>query len=259
MPSFQGSTWQRLNNDAIRRGAALWLLIDPDKTSPAQARRLAHSACEHGCDALVLGASTGTPERFAEVAEAVFSDRPAPLLIFPNGAAQVVPHADAILFMSLLSGRNPRFLIEEQVQGAPHVWQHGLEAIPTAYLLVKSGKTSAVERVSETEPLSREHTQPAWEHTLAARYLGMSLVYLEAGSGAPQTVPSAMVSRCSEAGIPLAVGGGVRTPEQAAELVRAGARFMVVGNQFEDQPDWELFSDMAAAVHCKETVNAHSH
>jgi putative glycerol-1-phosphate prenyltransferase/phosphoglycerol geranylgeranyltransferase len=111
------SAWQRLKDGAVKRGAGLWTLIDPDKTAPEAARRLAHAACANGCDALVLGASTGSPERFAQVAEAVFDARPVPLLIFPNGAAQVVPHADAILFMSLLSGRNPRFLVEEQVQG----------------------------------------------------------------------------------------------------------------------------------------------
>lgn len=256
--SSRASTWQRLTDDASRRGAALWFLIDPDKSEPSAARRLAHSACEHGCDALVLGASTGSADRFAQVAEAVFNERPAPLLIFPNGASQVVQHADAILFMSLLSGRNPRFLVEEQVQGAPLVWQHGLESISTAYLLVESGKVSTVERVSETRPLPRDLLQPAWDHTLAARYLGMALVYLEAGSGAPQTVPAAIVSRCAEAGLPLAVGGGIRTPEQASVLVQAGARFVVVGNQFEERPDWGLFAELAAAVHCRETADAHS-
>ncbi len=252
------STWHRLTEEASQRGAALWLLIDPDKTGPGAGRRTAEEARRHGCDALVLGASTGSAERFADVAQAMFKDRPCPLLIFPNGAAQVVPHADAILFMSLLSGRNPRFLAEEQVQGAPLVLKHGLEAIPTAYLLIESGRASAVERVSETRPLSRSLPDDAWAHALAARYLGMSLVYLEAGSGAPHSVPPALVRRCAEAGLPLAVGGGVRTPEQAARLVEAGAKFIVVGNQFEERPDWVLFAEMAAAVHSREAAVAHS-
>lgn len=246
------STWQGLTDAASERGAALWFLVDPDKTSPAMARRMSHEAFEHGCDALVLGASTGSAERFSEVARAVYDDRPCPLLIFPNGATQVVPYADAILFMSLLSGRNPRFLVEEQVQGAPQVHRHGLEAIPTAYLLIESGHVSSVERVSETLPLAAAQPENVWAHALAARYLGMSLVYLEAGSGAPRSVPPELVNRCVEAGLPVAVGGGVRTSEQAALLVGAGASFIIVGNHFEEQPDWMLFADLAAAVHHRE-------
>lgn len=250
MKPLARSTWERLTLDSARRGAGLWLLIDPDKTGPREACRTADEAERNGCDAIVLGASTGSAERFAEVAEAVFKRRrQCPLLIFPNGAAQVVPHADAILFMSLMSGRNARFLIDEQVQGAPLVQMHGLQAIPTAYLLIESGKTSSVELVSETRPLSRLHPEEAWAHALAARYLGMSLVYLEAGSGAPNSVPAEVVRRTRDAGLPVAVGGGLRTPRQVEELAEAGARFIVVGNQFEERPDWGLFAEIVEAVH----------
>jgi phosphoglycerol geranylgeranyltransferase len=215
---------------------------------------MACAAWQHGCDAVVLGASTGDPDRFALVAEAVFDRCPCPLLLFPNGAQQVVPHADAILFMSLLSGRNPRYLVEEQVKGAPRVRECGLEAIPTAYLLVDSGQKSTVEHVSETQPLPRHLPELAFAHALAARYLGMSLVYLEAGSGAPQSVPPAMVTRCVEAGLKVAVGGGVRTPETACDLVRSGASFVVVGNHFENRHAWTLFSEIASAVHTREAA-----
>jgi len=249
------STWQNLQDAAGRNGAGLWLLIDPDKTSAADAASLATKAGEQGCDAILLGASTGSADHFARVARAVFDRSVKPVLLFPNGAAQVVLHADAILFMSLLSGRNPRFLIEEQVAGAPLVNAHGLEAIGTAYLLVESGVATTVQQVSETQPLDRDDVEGAWCHALAAKYLGMSLLYLEAGSGAAQSVPEAMVKRCASAGLPVAVGGGIKTPEQASQLVEAGARFVVVGNHFQTTPDWILMDELLAAVHSKSLVS----
>jgi phosphoglycerol geranylgeranyltransferase len=248
------STWSKLNEAANRQGAGLWLLIDPEKTDVAEAARTAGLASTHGCDALLVGASTGSSEQFSAVARAVFHAADCPVLLFPNGAAQVVPHADAILFLSLLSGRNPRYLIDEQVKGAPLVRQHGLEAIPTAYLLIESGHQSSVEQVSGTRPLARCEPELASAHALAARYLGMSLLYLEAGSGAPEPVPGELVSQCANAGMPVAVGGGIRTPRVVADLTQAGARFVVVGNHFETQPDWTLFDELAAATHHKEAL-----
>jgi phosphoglycerol geranylgeranyltransferase len=234
----------------------LWLLIDPDETSAADAASLAEQSGERGCDAILLGASTGSADHFARVARAVHESSVKPVVLFPNGATQVVPHAHAILFMSLLSGRNPRFLIEEQLAGAPHVYAHGLEAIGTAYLLVDSGVHTAVQQVSETRPLNRDDVEGAWSCALAAKYFGMSLLYLEAGSGAAQSVPTDMVKRCASSGLPVAVGGGIRQPEQASLLVAAGARFVVVGNRFQTNPDWSLMDEFIAAVHSATLVSA---
>jgi phosphoglycerol geranylgeranyltransferase len=252
------STWNRLTDRARSCGAALWLLIDPEKTDPARAAATATAAAERGCDAVLLGASTGGAEQFARVARAVKDSCPCPVLLFPNGAAQVVPHADAILFMSLLSGRNPRYLIEEQVQGAPRVLEYGLETIPTAYLLIESGQVSTVQAISDTRPIPRDSPELAGAHALAARFLGMSLVYLEAGSGAPRTVPEAVVKTCAATGMTVAAGGGIRSPEAAAGLAQAGASFVVVGNHFEERPDWELFSEIASATHYKEALHVPS-
>lgn len=249
------STWNQLQTAAQERGAGLWFLIDPDKTEPERAADTAQEAARRGCDAVLLGASTGCASQFARVAREVHRRRPCPVLLFPNGASQVVPHADAILFMSLLSGRNPRFLIEEQVEGAPLVREYGLEAIPTAYLLVDSGQVSTVQSITDTRPIPRQDFESAGAHALAARYLGMSLLYLEAGSGAPNTVPTDMVRECRKSGMTIAVGGGIRTPRAASELVQSGASFVVVGNHFEHQTDWQLFSELAAAVHEKEAVH----
>jgi phosphoglycerol geranylgeranyltransferase len=172
-----------------------------------------------------------------------------PVVIFPGEAAQVVPGADAILFLSLLSGRNPQYLVAEQVRAAPRVAECELETIPTAYLLVESGRTSAVEYISGTQPIPRDQPPIASAHALAARYLGMRLVYLEAGSGAPRPVPEEVVRACGFSGLPLAVGGGIRSPQEVGALVRAGAHFIVVGNHFEREPDWGLFGELVDATH----------
>lgn len=207
-----------------------------------------------GCDAFLIGTSIGSPARFAAVTQAVKRAVNKPVLIFPNGAAQVVPHADAILFMSLLSGRNPEYLIGEQVKGAPLVDEYNLEAIPTAYLLIDSGHSTAVEFVSNTRPIPRDKADIAYAHCLAAKYFGMQLAYLEAGSGAPQTVPIEMLKLCAQSGLRFAVGGGIREPEQASRLAEAGASFVVIGTRFEPEPDWGLYREFVDAVHTKAHV-----
>jgi phosphoglycerol geranylgeranyltransferase len=234
----------------------MWHLIDPESLTPAEAAKTAEVSVKSGSDAILIGASTGSPRRFEDVCKAVKEAVKCPVLIFPNGAAQVVPWADAIIFMSLLSGRNPEFLIGEQVKGAPLVKKFGLEAIPTAYLLIESGKVTTVETVSKTQPIPRDQIEVATAHALAARYMGMRMVYLEAGSGAPNTVPLEMVRACVQAGLAITVGGGIRTPDQAAAMAGAGAHFVVAGNGYETNPDWGLFREFVDAVHSKTSVQA---
>lgn len=245
--------WTRLQSDAAIRGAAIWQLIDPDKTAPEPAADIAAAASNLGCDAFLIGASTGAPDRFAAVTRAVKGATDKPVLIFPNGAAQVNPHADAILFMSLLSGRNPDYLIGEQLKGAPRVAEYNLEAIPTAYLLIESGHVTTVQKVSGTTPIPRDDFALVRDHCLAAKYFGMRLAYLEAGSGAEHTVPADTVRHCAATGLAVAVGGGIRRPEQAAHLVDAGASFIVVGTRFEPEPDWNLYKEFVDATHSQET------
>jgi phosphoglycerol geranylgeranyltransferase len=252
----QSPVWNRLNHAAHTQGAALLQLLDPEQMSPEHATETAMTAAASGCDAFLIGGSTGSPDRFRAVCRAVHRAVDQPVVIFPNGAAQVFPDADAILFMSLLSGRNPEYLISQQVKGAPRVAECGLEAIPTAYLLIESGRTSAVEFISGTRPIPRAHVSIARDHALAARYLGLRLLYLEAGSGAPQPVPTEMVRSCAEVGLPLAVGGGIREPQQAEELVAAGVRFVVIGNRFEPRTDWTLFKEFVDAIHTQAHVPA---
>lgn len=250
------TVWNRLWEASQSFGGAMWHLLDPESLTPDEAAKTAELSARAGSDAILIGASTGSPERFEAVCKSVKSAVDCPVMIFPNGAAQVVSCADAIIFMSLLSGRNPEYLIGQQVEGAPLVEKYNLEAIPTAYLLIESGGTTTVETVSETEPIPRDQVKVVAAHALAAKFLGMRMVYLEAGSGAPHTVPLEMVQACVQTGLAVTVGGGIRTPDQAAAMVEAGAHFVVAGNGYETEPDWALFREFVDAVHSKTPVRA---
>ena len=231
---MSGPIWTRLLQAAGRQGAAHLVLIDPDRTDPDRAQRLARECDAARVDALLFGSSTPPVREGGPVLDAVRSVTSLPVVLFPGSADQLLPGADAVLFLSLLSGRNPRFLADEQVRGAPRVMEWDLEPIPTGYLLVGDAATSSVARVTGTRPLPSDPADIAVAHAQAAACLGMSLVYLEGGSGAPSPVPTALVRRIARAiPIPVATGGGVRHPADAAALVVAGARFVVTGTAHE--------------------------
>ncbi|MDE0041030.1 MAG: phosphoglycerol geranylgeranyltransferase, partial [Candidatus Poribacteria bacterium] len=159
-------------------------------------------------------------------------------------------HADAILYLSLISGRNANFLIGEQVKAAPRIRQYGIEPIPTGYMLIDSGRQTSVGFMSGTTPLPRDKYDLAWSHALAAEYLGMRLVYLEAGSGAEHPVPDQMIAAVKEhVSIPILVGGGITSPEIAVQKVEAGADFIVTGTAIENCRSLMLMKQFADAVH----------
>ena len=143
-----------------------------------------------------------------------------PVIFFPGGVGQLNGHYDAMLFMSVISGRNPHYLIGEQVIAAPLVKVMGIETIPTGYILMDGGAGSTVEFVSGTRPIPMNRPDVAVAHALAGQYLGMNLIYLEAGSGAKEPVATGIVESVSDAvDVPLIVGGGIRSPETASETV----------------------------------------
>ena len=158
--------------------------------------------------------------------------------------------ADALLFLSLISGRNPNLLIGEQVKAAPAIKKAGIEVIPTGYMLIESGVLTSVSFVSNTLPIPRNKPDIACAHALAGQYLGLKLIYLEAGSGAEKPVPPVMVKAVSQyIDMPVIVGGGIKDPEYARTLADSGASFVVIGNALEDTPG--LVEEFAAAVHKK--------
>lgn len=230
--------------------AGFWVLIDPDRHAPAEAARRAEAAQRAGADAILVGSSILISDNFAATVELVKRAASVPVLLFPGSTAQLSGDADAVLFLSLISGRNPELLIGQHVRAAPVIRSLGLEVIPTGYLLIESGTLTATEYMSDTKPIPRAKPDIAMAHALAAEYLGMRLVYLDAGSGARQPVPPEMIAACaSYITLPIIVGGGIHDGAAAQAAVSAGASFIVVGNALERARGGALLGELAAAVH----------
>ncbi len=211
---------------------------------------MAAAASESGADAILIGGSLILASNFDEMVLAIRSAASIPCIIFPGSVMQISRHADAILFLSLVSGQNPNYLIGEQIKAAPLIQYLGLEAIPTGYMLIESGRVTSAEFMSNTRPIPRDKNDIAKATALAAQYLGMKLVYLEAGSGAQHAVPIEMISAVSSyVNVPVILGGGIRTPERAAQCVTAGASFVVTGNVLEKEGGKMLIRDFADAIH----------
>jgi putative glycerol-1-phosphate prenyltransferase len=232
------------------RGAGFWVLIDPDRTAPADAGARAADAERAGADVILVGSSLLISDKFDVTVREIKSAVSLPIVIFPGSTAQISTHADAILFLSLISGRNPDLLIGQHVRAAPAIKAIGLESIPTGYMLIESGTLTTIEFISDTKPIPRKKPDIAMAHALAAEYMGMKLVYLDGGSGAKEAVPPEMIRACYEyITLPIIVGGGIRSGEAAHAAVSAGASFVVVGNALEESNERSLLSELADAVH----------
>ncbi len=238
-----------------RRGGGFFLLLDPDRLIEQDYLELAEAAEDCGVDALLVGTSFMFSVNFHQAIKQIKQATNLPVIIFPGSFAQVAPDADAILFSSLISGRNPNYLIEEQVKGAPLVRRFGIEPISTGYMLIESGPLTSVQFIANCLPIPRSQSDIACAHALAAQYMGMQMVYLEAGSGAELAVPVQMVGAVAEmVDIPVMVGGGLRTPEDCSDRIEAGASFVVMGNHFERDPQFSFIREVASATHPEELI-----
>ena len=238
-----GSPHRAVSLPFDQRGG-LVVLVDPGRTAPHEARVLAARAAEAGVCGFLLGDSLGGGASVAAHVAAMKQSAPdLPIVQFPASAEDLAPQVDAVLFLVLVSGRNPRYLIEEQVRAVPFFDRYpDVKAIATAYILIDGGRESAVEQVSRTEPLSAEDAEEVAAHVKAARLMGMHATYLEAGSGATQPVSGRVIRaarRATEG--PLLVGGGIRDAGAARQARLAGADYVVVGTLFE--------RDVAADLH----------
>src|SRR2546427_3260175 len=223
--------------ERVSRGKVHMTLIDPDKQSAAEAGSLAGLATDAGTDAIMVGGSTGvTQEKVDGTVRAIKAAAKVPVILFPAGASSLSRHADAVYFMSLLNSRSTRLIVGEQRRAARMIKSWGLEPIPMAYLIVEPGMRAG--QVGEADPISRSRPEDAVEWALAALFMGIRLVDLEAGCGAPEPGPSAM-GRAAEAASPitLVVGGGIRTPAAAAAVAKAGAGIPVTGAGVEQTKD----------------------
>lgn len=236
----------------INRGErSYWILLDPDDFSKADVAKICLSAGNQcSVDAILVGGSILYKSSVNDFVSAIKKRTSIPVVLFPGDATQLTPFADALLYLSLVSGRNPVNLIGEHVKAAPVIRSMGLEPLSTAYLLVESGAVSSVEFMSNTRPLPRNKPEIAAAHALAAQYMGMKLVYLEAGSGAPQHVPAEMIRQVkATVDIPVIVGGGIRDAGAAREMLDAGADVIVTGNMLKSKGGLVTMMEIAETVH----------
>lgn len=215
----------------------LAILIDPDKINEVDLRKLVELANVANVDYLFVGGSLMTSTWLDKLLIFIKNQSNIPTILFPGSMNQISKYADGILYLSLISGRNPQYLIGEHVVSAPMIKQSGLEVLPTGYILIDGGKATTVSYMSHTNPIPNNKPEIAQCTAMAGEMLGLKLIYLDAGSGAEISVSTEMIASVKASiEIPLIVGGGIRTPEKAHEMYRAGADLLVVGNVLEKDP-----------------------
>ncbi len=226
----------------------LALLLDPDQLMDEQALKKAIGIAEAtGVDLIFFGGSLLSGHQFEAPLQKIKSMTDLPVVLFPGSALQVSAAADAILFTTLISGRNPEFLIGQQVLAAPAIKASGIEVIPTGYMLIDSGKPTTASYVSNTWPIPYNKPEIAATTALAGEMLGLKLMYLDSGSGADHAVSTAMISAVNNhISVPLVVGGGINSAEALISRFRAGADVAVVGTAAEKDPF--ILRDMAVAI-----------
>jgi putative glycerol-1-phosphate prenyltransferase len=226
----------------------LAVLIDPDKPTDEQILSIVEKAKAADVDFFFVGGSLLVTDSLDHCIKLLKANCDIPVLIFPGNSLQISKYCDGFLLLSLISGRNPEMLIGRHVIAAPYLKLYGNEIIPTGYMLIDSGKATSVSYMSDTTPIPHDKDDIALCTAIAGEMLGLKLIYLEAGSGALIPVSTSMISKVSKMiKIPLIVGGGIRTPEMAAEAAKAGADIITIGTAFEKEP--ELLKRFADAIH----------
>jgi len=224
------------------------VLIDPDKLRLGNLDRLLKTSIDSGVHYFFIGGSLIVNNMLDACLEIISDHCEIPLVLFPGNSFQLSDKADAILFLSLISGRNPELLIGNHVISAPFLKASPLEILSTGYMLVDGGVETTVAYISNTKPIPADKDDIAVCTALAGEMLGLKLIYLDAGSGAIRPVSESMIEQVSASvDIPVIVGGGIRSPEKALAQVRAGADLIVVGNALENDPS--LAGEIASAIH----------
>lgn len=235
-----------------RRGLgkkAIAVLVDPDKVEdPSRLLQLINLASENCVDYFFVGGSLVTTTNLSEVVKKIKENVTIPVVLFPGNSMQIEPSADALLFLSLISGRNPELLIGQHVIAAPVIRNTKLEVIPTGYLLINSGRITSVAYISNTTPIPDDKYSLASCTAMAGEMLGLQLIYLDAGSGAEKEISTKMIASVRKAiNVPLIVGGGINTSQKALAALEAGADMIVIGNALEKDP--ELLTSIADKVY----------
>ncbi|MFD1000169.1 geranylgeranylglyceryl/heptaprenylglyceryl phosphate synthase [Ohtaekwangia kribbensis] len=225
------------------------ILIDPDKVEePANLNQLINLASENCVDYFLVGGSLVTTTNLSDVVKQIKQNVTIPVILFPGNSMQIDSSADGLLFLSLISGRNPELLIGQHVIAAPVIRNTKLEVIPTGYMLINSGRTTSVAYISNTMPIPDDKYSLAACTAMAGEMLGLQAIYLDAGSGAEKEISARMIAAVRKAvNVPLIVGGGINTTQKALKALEAGADMIVIGNALEKDP--ELLIEIADKVY----------
>ena len=224
------------------------VLIDPDKVNPPAIEQLVKLSVDAGVDYFLVGGSLVISNQLDEVVQQIKAACDIPVILFPGSPSQVSKYADGLLYLSLISGRNPELLIGQHVISAPFVKQSGLEIISTAYMVVDGGAPTTVSYISNAAPLPSDKNEIAMCTAMAGEMLGMKVVYMDAGSGAKRPISESMIQAVAQQiEAPLIIGGGIIDPEKAYRNCKAGADVIVIGNAIEKNAT--LIKEMAAAIH----------
>lgn len=215
------------------------ILIDPDKCDNGEnLKNLLYKSKSAGVSYLFIGGSTVTKVQFENTIDFIKLHSDIPVVIFPGSFHQISNKADAILYLSLISGRNPDFLIGHHVQSASELIEMNIEVLPTGYILIDGGIESSVAYVSQTIPIPRDMSVIAKNTAIAGVLQGKKILFFDAGSGAVQPVPSKLINEVNSLGVPIIVGGGINNVEYMQELKNAGVNIIVIGNHLEKNIDF---------------------
>ena len=250
---MNNAIYHKITENKAQKNKSFVVLIDPDKTSLKNANALLERCASAKVDFLFVGGSLVVSDHIDELLQHIKKESEIPVILFPGSPSQVSSYADALLYLSLISGRNPELLIGQHVISAPLVKKSGLEVISTGYMVIDGGAPTTVSYISNASPIPADKSEIAVCTAMAGEMLGMKLIYMDAGSGAKTPITEAMISAVSaKISIPLIIGGGITDPEKAYRNCKAGADLIVVGNAIEKDP--KLIQEISAAIHACQTA-----
>lgn len=244
---MKNQIYQQLCAARNQKKKSFAVLIDPDKIQQQSLEKLIALGKTAQVDYWFVGGSLVVSNHLEQLVVDLKTKSEIPVILFPGSPSQVTPRADALLYLSLISGRNPELLIGQHVLSAPAVKQSGLEILSTGYMVIDGGAPTTVSYISNATPIPSNKNEIALCTALAGEMLGMKLIYMDAGSGAQKPIPAEMIQTvAAQITVPLLVGGGITTPAKAAENCKAGADLIVVGNAIEKDPG--LITAIGAAI-----------
>jgi len=245
---MKNKLYQHFVKDKQQGKKSLAVLIDPDKVDSKKIQQLVTLAIESRVDYFFVGGSLIICNDLDDTIQQIKASCDIPVVLFPGSPAQISKYADALLYLSLVSGRNAELLIGQHVVSAPFVRKSGLEIMPTGYMVIDGGAPTTVSYISNATPIPSDKNEIALCTAMASEMLGMKLIYMDAGSGAKRAITEGMIAMVSaNIEVPLIVGGGITEPEKAYRNCKAGADVIVIGNAIEKDP--VLIKEMATAVH----------